>query len=400
MMRVGLYNPNALRMRRILIVLATVLSMGGAVAQSSPLVDGAIYIAAPDDGSALYVQVEIREDASAVLRVRSAADPAPDEPGLFLDTTGIPTWSDASVEIHATVDVRGLDLRETLVRPADGIAAAEPPDGMQQELLDLRLAATLAEGARTLDPFGSAVLEVRSAAGVAQEAPAGSAPWGGSAAATRKIELMAIGTMFASRQALADGTLSVVREAPFFYADPWRRLGLDLARTGVTGTGVVGAGRESLASGLEQRRDLPRGVSGFWYDRRTAHVMSLDRDLVSLLFLDETFTGGAHPNTWRSSATWVRDAGAWERADLCATLAHLGLPCDASRIRSFVVDELVAQEAAWVVEGEVHAATPWLLDAFTVSTWGLRFDYSPYQVGPYVQGPFVVVVPYDRIQRE
>jgi hypothetical protein len=188
-----------------------------------------------------------------------------------------------------------------------------------------------------------------------------------------------------------DGTLGVARQAPFFYEPTWASL--DLAGSIQEDVGMI------LAEGLDQRRSYPDGVAGFWSDERTARIMSFSESMVSVLYFSYTYTGGAHPNTYRTTATFLRDGEQWSPASLCDVLASIDVPCKAQVMREFIVSELHDREAHWVVEGEVTADTPWLLDTFTIVPWAVRFDYSPYEVGPYAQGPFVVLVPFREMLR-
>ena len=48
----------------------------------------------------------------------------------------------------------------------------------------------------------------------------------------------------------------------------------------------------------------------------------------------------------------------------------------------------------WVVTGEVSELQEGDLAAFSLLPKGLRFAFSPYQVGPFVQGSFFVMMPY------
>ena len=328
-------------------LLCTFLLIGAmALGAASAVGDGAAYLGELPDGTLLYVQVEIGDDACASVRVRAAAR-ANGRESLSFEAVGTPVWASRTLEIEAAS------------RPASG--------GVATGGVELSLSIPLQQGSRTLDPFGAATMDLVYAT----------------------IELRAIGSIYTSRAALADGSFVVERIAPFFYVEPWNALDL----VNATRLGVV----DAIDTGLEQRRDLPDSAAGFWSERRVARVMSLDAELVSVLFEDDAYTGGAHPNQWRSSATWIRDGGRWQRADLCGALGHLGLPCDRGRIASLVLADLRDQEAAWVVQGEVDDDTPWLLDTFTLVAGALRFDFSPYEVGPYAQGPFTVVVPFPNV---
>ena len=142
-------------------------------------------------------------------------------------------------------------------------------------------------------------------------------------------------------------------------------------------------------------------AQAFAFDDEIYHAWTFDYDLSisylsdDLLSLNSTlwhYTGGAHGNTNHSAINLVvRGNGV-----LPLELAELFLP-DAdflSDLASYVLEELKKQEASWVMTGEVSELQEGDLAAFSLLPKGLRFAFSPYQVGPYVQGPFFVMVPY------
>ena len=122
-------------------------------------------------------------------------------------------------------------------------------------------------------------------------------------------------------------------------------------------------------------------------------IVFLSDDLLSVSTTLWSYTGGAHGNTNHSAlnlAVHDNEVYRLELADLFRQgtdyLAGLG---------GYVLNELRAQEAMWVVSGEVEALTSNDLAVFTLSPQGLHFAFSPYHMGPYVQGSFFVNVPFD-----
>ena len=334
-----------------------------AAAATTAFAGGAAYVGTWD-GAPIFVQIDVGDihdpDGSAIVRVRAGPNGSPGQGAPWVDAAADATWEDGRVILTGTASSWSEGQRAV-------VWVGLPPEPGPVEL---RLVADALPGRVALDPFGSAVLTLR-------HGEAGGSVW---------IRLRAIGTMFGSRSSLADGTLDVTRTAPFFYAEPWSSLDL-------VGPAFHGVG-DTIAAGLQQRRDLPEAVTGVWIEDRTIHVMSLTADMVSVLEVSYAYTGGAHPNTFYAGRTWLRTPEGWREAGLCEALAELDVPCPENRIRALVIDELERQEAYWVVEGEVTADTSWLLDAFTLTTDGIRFEFSPYDVGPNAQGPFVAFVPY------
>lgn len=115
-------------------------------------------------------------------------------------------------------------------------------------------------------------------------------------------------------------------------------------------------------------------------------------DLVSLFATVETDFGGAHgmmatlPFTYgfvRSRAKRLTAADLLKPGlDPVAVLSDIVLP----RLRKL--------DAAWVTDGTVKALSPKQCDAFVVTPSGVTFLFDPYEMGPFVQGPFQVKVPF------
>ena len=330
-----------------LLTASTLAAAGAALASS-------VWYAGPGpSGRPTTLELTVEDDGTAFGRVYEAPAQAGERPGLEVSFEGRATREEGRVRVDAIAVGEGLDR--------DGAA--------------LRVVATAVPSRRNdvaePDPFGTALLSF-----FPEEGPA----WRAS------LPAAAIGVR--SRTSLDDGSLEVSAFGPFFYAEPWSELELapdpfDLA--------------ESVATGLEQRVDLPEAPSGLWWDERTVDVAALTPRIASVRVTFSAYTGGAHPNTWYAFATWLRDDGEWRRADVCGALRALDYRCDPAALRAAIASDLRGQGASWVVEGSVDANTPWLLDPFTVTVGGLRFDFAPYDVGPYAQGPFQVVLPFSAL---
>ena len=332
-------------------LLLALLTSGVLAILGVAVADGAIYLGASPGGPTVFLQVSIDDDmrASVALRV------VPGDGYLMpnLDGTGVARLGDGTV----TVAAEGAP-------PWSGAAG----DREHAPAVTITVRASSVRAGAGLDPFGRADVTV-----FLEDRPD-----------PMRLRLDAIGTLYEWRSALADGSLEVVREAPFFYADPWRDLDVvELA---------YAFARESLAEGIAVRREAPMGVASTWTDETVASVEALSDELASIALWTYTYTGGAHPNTEVSSAALVRGDEGWRAADVCDVLAAVGRACDTDVLRQEIIDALRFQEAAWVTAGDVDASTPWLLDTFVLTATSIRFLYSPYEVGPYVQGTFVVDV--------
>ena len=267
---------------------------------------------------------------------------------------------------------RRLDVAARAAEPSDLALRTDPSraDAPMTELA-VRVETTPWTDPPEQDPHGRAHLTV-TVDGVATE-----------------FVLPAVATRLSSATRLDDASFEVVLDLPFFYAEPYASLDLSAPH--------FERAQAAWSDGLRQRRELPTAATGGWWLARTDEVRSLTPRLVSVLTHVHAYSGGAHPNAWSETRTWIRDAvnAPWRRAGhVCAALAALERPCDEARMRDEVIRDLERQEAHGVTSGEVGPNAPWLLDAFTLGPGGVTFHFAPYEVGPYVQGPFDVLVRY------
>jgi len=177
------------------------------------------------------------------------------------------------------------------------------------------------------------------------------------------------------------------------------------------------------------QRDLPAAFRGVaWtYDRNYASRSVVGR-YVSIVRTDDTFEGGAHPNSVIDTILWDGDARKRisirpffkETADNGPTMKAL-----AQLARLAVASEKISRDipvggddtlkANMTPEQYLEADTfindgvkPALLELGPVTlapstergrSAGLTFHYSPYAVGPYVEGPYTVFVPWTKFRQ-
>lgn len=344
------------RMRRGA-VLATILVASCLTAALAH--DAAWYLARPEVPGGALLELHVNpETGEAHGALREA--PAASERGsaLNLALTGTATIEEARVRAH----LDAFPATEAVAGP--GAA----PAGVSVGTVTVR--ADRARGREGLDPFGAAEASYR---------PTGNG-------AERTFSLAAIATRYELDASLADGSFTLTRTFPFFYAAPWADLPLR-SRASPDPT-------RRIAEGLSMRAERPMGATSRWFEEAVTDVTALTRTLVSTRTTVHAYTGGAHPDTRFSFATFVREGDGWHEAGLCRALAEVGRSCPEEVLREEIVRDLQRQEAAWVTSGEVTREADWLLAPFVLTPSGVRFDYAPYRVGPYAQGPFSVTVPY------
>lgn len=333
------------RSAALTLVVVSTLAVAASAAASS------VWYAGPGPtGRPTTLELTVNDDGSVSGRVFEGPATAGEPPGLDIEFGGTATRESSRIRVDAIAVGSGVQDEGVQLRIiADGVP---------------RRGGSLADP----DPLGRALLSL-----VPSEGPA----W--------QASLPAIAIGVRSKTTLDDGTLEVSAFGPFFYAEPWTEVQVAPDPTDLA---------ESVLTGLEQRSADPATASGLWWDERTVRVEALTPRLMSVRLTFFAYTGGAHPNTWYAFATWLRSDDDWRRADVCSALRALEYACDPVALRTAIVVDLLGQEAAWVVDASVDATTPWLLDPFTVTVDGLRFDYAAYDVGPYAQGPFSVLLPF------
>ncbi len=118
-------------------------------------------------------------------------------------------------------------------------------------------------------------------------------------------------------------------------------------------------------------------------------------DFVSMEETIYLFTGGAHGNIGLTSHNFmIEEAGLriLELRDMFAARVDFLTP-----LNQLILADLGRQNAAWVVDGAVTQLTEQDLQVFTVTPLGLNFLFEPYLMGPYAQGSFEVLVPFQSL---
>jgi len=158
-----------------------------------------------------------------------------------------------------------------------------------------------------------------------------------------------------------------------------------------------------------------------WYFHRNYTLRSEAGRYVSVLRLDETFSGGAHPNSYVDTILWDREgrrrtnirAFFRETADNGPTMTALArlarLAVAAAKLAKMSEDEeerklgLTPQQYLERDPQITQGIAPVLLKIGPISltpstergkSAGLNFHYSPYAVGSYAEGPYTVAVPW------
>lgn len=381
--------------RRLRTALAVVLTAALAMAAAQdPTPQWRSWYLAEFEGGRVTIDLHAFDDGSAFAR---------------LSLTGLGTYLSGHGEFSTAGALR---LSFHLPRPVD-----DPEWEAVSVLRDARLlaagdAAPPDEGYEVV-PFGPVVATLEGSAAVAWNADfdpitarltfAGDAPAAGQAADEERpghrearglAALPGFGelTLAFERRAqqavttFRQGRIEVSATFPYFVGGAFQRVNsfIEADQQGKIADFVTFA-RESYATGGGWGMVLDESVS----------VTGSAAAYLSLRGVTYAFTGGAHGNTFVDSYL-LEVAGdqliRWQVAELFAPASDW-----AAALAPLVLEDLAAQGAMWVTDGSVVALTERDLRVATLSPAGLTFHFDPYEMGPYVQGPFRVTLPYSAL---
>lgn len=159
--------------------------------------------------------------------------------------------------------------------------------------------------------------------------------------------------------------------------------------------------KQMLAVSAEDLKALPAGVNN--YIDISYDIEHADNDLISVSFLESSFTGGAHPNYNYFTITYDLKNG---RELSLAELFRPGAKY-LEMLSAYAIKDLQSRKAPDSNENmglaqDIFAdgATPKAenYDRWNITKKGLMFTFDPYQVGPYAYGAHFVIVPYAKLK--
>ena len=142
--------------------------------------------------------------------------------------------------------------------------------------------------------------------------------------------------------------------------------------------------REEAADKQDAKSSRPPNSLSVSYE-----VTAADKDFISVLLAFFEYSGGEHPNTTTESFNYDLNRNASVRlADLFTPNSNY-----LNVISEYSVRELKKLDTVSSVE---NGAGPKIenFHSWNITPAGLKITFDPYQVGPYVAGAHVVVVPY------
>jgi hypothetical protein len=119
----------------------------------------------------------------------------------------------------------------------------------------------------------------------------------------------------------------------------------------------------------------------------TVEVMYCDGDMISILYTHNSWTGWFHSIQLYSARTYYWDGNGLRELAAGDMIATNGW----AAVTKLCVEDLGRRGAFWASDAQFDAQHPPVMNA---APSGLVVTFAPYEVGPYMQGTWTVVLPY------
>ena len=159
--------------------------------------------------------------------------------------------------------------------------------------------------------------------------------------------------------------------------------------------------RQMLGISAADLKMLPEGMNNFIEINYNTEYA--DDDLISVSFLESTFSGGAHPNHNYFTVTYDLKQGRELRlAELFKPGARYLQTVSAYTLRDLQGRKMPDSDENMGLAQDIFedGAKPTVENYrnWNITRKGLMFTFDPYQVGPYAAGPQTVIIPYARLK--
>ncbi len=155
--------------------------------------------------------------------------------------------------------------------------------------------------------------------------------------------------------------------------------------------------QQSAEAFIDEYRQTPNPFNS-WELERNLKIVFVTQDMLTLLFEEYGYTGGAHPFSGRRySVLSLKDASQIILPDLLNPGYETALNVAAEKIFRQVrklKEEETPEEQGFSFPNDVFSVN----DNFGVLKEGLDFIFNPYEIAPYALGPTQFLVPYEDIQ--
>jgi hypothetical protein len=148
---------------------------------------------------------------------------------------------------------------------------------------------------------------------------------------------------------------------------------------------------------IDEYKQTPNPFNS-WELERHLEIVFTTKDIITLLFNEYGYTGGAHPYSGsRYSVLSLEDASQVVLADLLSTGYESALNVAGEKIfreERRLKEEETLEEQGFSFPNDVFSVN----DNFGVLQEGLDFVFNSYEIAPYALGPTQFTIPYEDIQ--
>nr|NIV13807.1 DUF3298 domain-containing protein [Fodinibius sp.] len=158
---------------------------------------------------------------------------------------------------------------------------------------------------------------------------------------------------------------------------------------------VISRHREFIQEGKENAQIDSALLRFGWEQHYDCKIEFFSKNLVSLLFENWQYTGGAHGNYFYDT----KNVTVADSQIHSLKLKDLFVPGSGyiDTLSQYCLNDLRKQEAGDVVSGRITSLGQKDLQLFTLKPTAIKFTFPPYQVGPYAQGTLTVSLPYNAL---
>lgn len=147
----------------------------------------------------------------------------------------------------------------------------------------------------------------------------------------------------------------------------------------------------------EQVREFPDYTIP-WYSKTNASVLYQNKRYLTLKIRNESFTGGAHPNSYNNYYVISKSTG---RELTLADIFEKGfekklnsiVAAEFRKARGITSNNSLNEEGFWFEDNQNIYN-----NNFGLTEKGILFYYNSYEVAPYSYGPTLIEIPYSKLQ--
>lgn len=142
------------------------------------------------------------------------------------------------------------------------------------------------------------------------------------------------------------------------------------------------------------QRDIPGRPTADWELDIKFTVSISTEGLISLIVHSYDYSGGAHPNSFDDCLNYQNRVGRAYKLQFSDLLRKGNSTSDF--VGEFILPEVNRQKIARQVE-TVDSIESKLMDHFVLTPAGIAFLFNKYDVGPYVEGEYMVKLPWTEV---